>query len=146
MNSLTPRISPRLIAGVCAGAIGALGVAAPAMAAPAPASTIKINDCQVQKSRATGVLWYSCGVSVQSTKNVSVHYKTNLATWKPKTTGPWRSQSGRLRFGGGGESLSLKFAVKNKKLTVKQVEKRVKVTLSNAHGATITDGVAKAAK
>ena len=142
MNS---HLTPRLTAGLCSAAIGVLGFAAPAMA-QTPASTIGIDDCHVQRSPTTHAVWFYCGVTADNATNISAVYRSNLATWKPKTIGPWRSRTGKLAFNGGGDQiLSLKFAVRNKHLTVRQVKQRVRVTLSNAKGATIADGVAKAA-
>ena len=137
--------SPRLIAGVCSAAVGVLGFAAPAMA-QTPASTIGIDDCHVQRSPTTHDVWFYCSVTADNATNISADYRSNLATWKPETIGPWRSRTGKLHFSGGGQQiLTLKFAVRDKGLTVRQVEQRVRVTLSNAKGATIADGVAKAA-
>jgi hypothetical protein len=142
MNS---HLSPRLTAGLCSTAIGVLGFAAPAMA-QTPASTISIDNCHVQRSPTTHAVWFYCAVTADNATNISADYRTNLATFKPKTIGPWSSRSGKVAFKGGGDQiLSLKFAVRNKHLTVRQVKQRVRVTLSNAKGGTITDGVAKAA-
>ena len=141
MNS---HLTPRLTAGLCSAAIGVLGFAAPAIA-QTPASTIGIDNCHVQRSPTSHVVWFYCGVTADNATNVSAHYRSNLATFKPKTLGPWRSRSGKLAFKGGGQQVvSLKFAVRNKHLTVRQVEQRVRVTLSNAKGATIADAVARA--
>ena len=143
MNSSS--LTPRLTAGLCTAAIGVLGFAAPAMA-QAPASTISIDNCHVQRSATSGVVWFYCGVTADNAQNISANYRSNLATFKPKTVGPWSSRSGKVAFKGGGQQVvSLKFAVRNKDLTVRQVKQRVRVTLSNAKGGTIADGVAKAA-
>ena len=137
--------SPRLVAGLCSAVIGVLGFAAPAMA-QTPASTISIDNCHVQRSATSGVVWFYCGVTADNAQNISAHYRSNLATFKPKTVGPWSSRSGKVAFKGGGQQVvSLKFAVRNRDLTVRQVKQRVRVTLSNAKGGTIADGVAKAA-
>ena len=142
MNS---HLSPRLTAGLCSAAIGVLGFAAPAMA-QTPASTIGIDNCHVQRSAFTHDVWFYCSVTADNATNISAAYRSNLATFKPKTLGPWRSRSGRLGFEGGGQQVvTLKFAVRNKSLTVRQVEQRLRVTLSNAKGGTIADGVARAA-
>jgi len=142
MNS---HLTPRLTTGLCCAAIGVLGFAAPAMAQTS-ASTIGIDNCHVQRSPTTHDVWFYCGVTADNATNASVGYRSNLATSKPKTLGPWRSRSGTLAFNGGGqEILTLKFAVRNKDLTVRQVKQRLRVTLSNAKGATIADGIARAA-
>jgi len=142
MNSY---LSPRLTAGLCSAAIGVLGFAAPAMA-QTPASTIGIDNCHVQRSPTTHDVWFYCGVTADNATNISADYRSNLATFKPKTLGPWRGRSGRLGFKGGGQQVvTLKFAVRNKSLSVRQVEQRLRVTLSNAKGGTIADGVARAA-
>ena len=113
--------------------------------AQTPASTISIDNCHVQRSPTSHVVWFYCGVTADNATNVSAHYRSNLATVKPKTLGPWRSRSGKLAFTGGGQQvLTLKFAVRNKDLTVRQVKQRVRVTLSNAKGGTIADAVARA--
>jgi len=141
MNS---HLTPRLTAGLCTAAIGVLGFAAPAMA-QTPASTISISDCHVQRSPTSHVVWFYCGVTADNATNVSAHYRTNLATTKPQTDGSWSSRSGTVAFKGGGQQIStLKFAVRNQHLTVRQVEQRARVTLSNAKGGTITDAVATA--
>jgi hypothetical protein len=122
-----------------------LGFAAPAMA-QTPRSTIGIDSCHVQRSPTTHVVWFYCGVTADDATNISAHYRSNLATFKPKTLGPWRSRSRKLAFDGGGQQvLTLKFAVRDRDLTVRQVRQRLRVTLSNAKGGTIADGVAKAA-
>lgn len=142
MNS---HLSPRITAGLCSGAIGVLGFAAPAMA-QTPASTIGIDNCHVQRSPDTHAVWFYCGVTADNATNISADYRSNLATWKPKTIGPWRGRTGTVAFQGGGQQiLALKFAVRDKALTVRQVEQRLRVTLSNPKGGTIADGVAKAA-
>ena len=144
LAAMNSHLTPRLTAGLCSAAIGVLGFAAPAMA-QTPASTISIGDCHVQRSPTSHVVWFDCGVTADNATNVSAHYRTNLATSKPKTVGPWSSRSGTVAFKGGGQQIStLKFAVRNQHLTVRQVEQRVRVTLSNAKGGTITDGVATA--
>jgi len=141
MNS---HISPRIITGVCCAAVGVFGFTAPAMA-QTPASTIGIDDCHVQRSPTTHDVWFYCGVTADNATNISADFRSNLATWKPKTVGPWRSRTGKLHFSGGGQQiLTVKFAVRDKSLTVRQVEQRVRVTLSNAKGGTIADGVARA--
>ena len=120
-----------------------LGFTAPAMA-QSPASTIGIDDCHVQRSPTTHDVWFYCGVTADNATSISADFRSNLATWKPKTIGPWRSRTGKLHFSGGGQQiLTLKFAVRDKGLTVRQVEQRVRVTLSNATGGTIADGVAQ---
>ena len=141
---MTSHIPHRLIAGLCATAVGVLGFAS-AASAQTPASTIAIHDCHVQRSPTTHLVWFSCGVTADYVTNISADYRSNLAVVKPKTIGPWNGRTGKLRFSGGGQEVeSLKFAVRDKSLTVRQVEKRVRVTLSNVKGGTITDAVARA--
>jgi hypothetical protein len=92
-------------------------------------------------------VWFYCGVTADNATNISAAYRSNLATTKPGTLGPWRSRSGRLGFKGGGQQImTLKFAVRDRDLSVRQVEQRVRVTLSNVKGGTIADGVARAAR
>ena len=133
--------TPRLLAAVCA--IAGVAVLPIAGAQGASGSTVAIDNCHVKQAR--GYAWFYCGVIADATTkaSITVSYKTNLTTFKPNTGGTWSKGSGTLHFGGPGQSvLNLKFAVRN--LTAAQVRKRLKVTLSNASGATITDATAVA--
>jgi hypothetical protein len=108
-------------------------------------ATVAIDDCRVKRSRqAGGFTWFYCGVVSDNPGNrtVTVRYRVNLTTFKPSTGGTWRSHSGTVRFSGGESLLTLKFAVRNR--TVAQVRRSVRVTLSGAQGATISDATATA--
>jgi len=106
--------------------------------------TLKIDNCHIQRSGAAGgFTWFYCGVvgDAPANVNISASYRVNLKTFKPSTGGTWDKGSGTIRFTGGGESLeNLKFAVRN--LSKAQVKSKLRVTLSNASGATITRGTA----
>jgi len=141
---------PSGVAGLCITAIAALAVAGTASAqtpAPAPLATIGIKNCHVQRSHRTHAVWFYCAVTADGPENASVDYRSNLATYKPPTGGTWSNQTGTLRFTGGGRQIGgLKFAVRNRSLTPAQVRAKLRVTLSNAQGATITNAVATAAR
>jgi hypothetical protein len=147
-NALTSRVSPsttrRLTATTAALAIAAAGTAQ-ATAPPADGQgTFKIDNCHIQRSRAAGgFTWFYCGVvgDAPANVNISVRYEVNLATFKPSTGGTWDKGTGTVKFTGGGESLqNLKFAVRN--LSKAQVKSKLRVSLSNASGATITRATA----
>jgi hypothetical protein len=109
-------------------------------------ATVAIDNCHVKRSRNNGgFTWFYCGVvtDVPGSAPVSVSYRTNLTTFTPSTGGSWSRRSGTLRFTSGQSLLNLKFAVRNQ--TVAQVRQNLRVTLSNARGATITDATARAA-
>jgi hypothetical protein len=144
-----------------AAALSAGAVAAPAQAqaplvspAPAPSSTaaasaatVAIDDCTVRVSRNAGGFTYAyCSIVAQAPAGqaVSVHYRSNLATYKPAVpNGTYSPQSKSVAFAGGGDQIqTIKLAFK--KLTAAQVRSRLKVTLSDASGATITDATATA--
>ena len=105
-----------------------------------------IDNCHVKRSRNNGgFTWFYCGVvtDVPGSASISVSYRTNLTTFTPSAGGSWSRRSGTLRFTSGESLLNLKFAVRNQ--TVAQVRQKLRVTLSNARGATITDATARAA-
>jgi hypothetical protein len=111
-------------------------------------ATVAIDNCHVKRSRAGGgFAWFYCGVVTDTpgTRTITVRYSVNLPVFKPPTGGTWRTtRTGTLRFTGGGpQLLNLKLAVRNR--SVSQVRKSLRVTLSDAQGATITDGTARAA-
>jgi hypothetical protein len=108
-------------------------------------ATVAIDNCRVKRSRqAGGFTWFYCGVVSDNPGNgtVTVRYRVNLTTFKPSTGGTWSSRSGTARFSAGESLLTLKFAVRDR--TVAQVRRSVRVTLSGAQGATITDATATA--
>jgi hypothetical protein len=123
--------------------------------APAPSSaastshaaTVAIDDCTVRVSRNAGGFTYAyCAIVAQSPAGqaVTVHYRSNLATFKPAVpNGTFSPQSKTVAFSGGGDQIqTIKLAFKG--LTAAQVRSRLKVTLSGATGATITNATAKA--
>ncbi len=131
-----------------AGALVAL-LAAFAIVPPARADTgsgqgtLAIDNCHVKHSSAAGGFsWFYCGIVANSKSAVSFQYRVNLTTFKPNTGGTWDRGSGSERFGAGETIFTLKFAVR--KLSPAQVRKSLKVTLSNAQGAKITDASAVA--
>jgi hypothetical protein len=131
-------------AGVLVALLAALALVAPALAdAGSGQGTLAIDNCHVKHSSAAGGFsWFYCGVVAKSTSAVSFQYRVNLTTFKPSTGGTWDKGSGSERFGAGETIITLKFAVR--KLTPVQVRKSLKVTLSNAQGAKITDASAVA--
>jgi hypothetical protein len=105
--------------------------------------TLAIDNCHVKHSSAAGGFsWFYCGIVANSKSAVSFQYRVNLTTFKPNTGGTWDRGSGSERLGAGETIFTLKFAVR--KLTPAQVRKSLKVTLSNAQGAEITDASAVA--
>jgi hypothetical protein len=150
-----------LIAGLTACLVAASVLAAPTLAQTEPptqttpttttqtaptGATVAIDNCHVKRSRNSGgYTWFYCGVvaDVPVSGSISVAYRANLTTFKPGTGGSWRSRSGTLRFTSGQSLANVKFAVRNR--TVAQVRQTLRVTLSNAQGATIIDAPARAA-
>jgi hypothetical protein len=141
-----------LVTGLATALIAVPAAVPAAASAQAPASasgsgaTIHINNCTVKRSRNAGGFTYaSCAIvsTAPDGQDVSVTYKSNLATFIPSVGGTWSPQSKKLAFSGGGtQTLNIKLAFK--KLTVAQVTSKLKVTLSNPTGTTITDGTATA--
>jgi hypothetical protein len=120
---------------------------APSSTVAAPAATVTIDPCTVRRSRNAGGFTYAyCSIVTQAPagQTVSVRYRSNLATYKPAVpNGDYDPQSKTVAFTGGGDQIqSVKLAFK--KLTVAQVTSRLKVTLSAASGATITNATATA--
>jgi hypothetical protein len=116
-------------------------------ASTSPAATVAIDDCTVRVSRNAGGFTYAyCAIVAQSPAGqaVAVHYRSNLATFKPAVpNGTYSPQSKTVAFSGGGDQIqTIKLAFKG--LTAAQVRSRLKVTLSGATGATITDATATA--
>ena len=131
-----------------AAALAAISLACAAQPAGAQTNgTLTIDNCHVKRSNASGgFTWFYCGIVADAPAGVTVSfdYRVNLATFKPSTGGTWDKGSGSERFTGGGETLwTLKAAVRG--LSAAQVRRRLKVTLSNPKGATITRAVAVAA-
>jgi len=114
---------------------------APVVAAN-PQATVAIHNCHVQRSQ--GFTWFFCGVTseVPTNTTISVSYRVNLVTFKPNVGGTWDRRSGTLHFGRGQSLQNLKFAVRN--LSAAQVKKRLRVVLSEARGATVSDATAVA--
>jgi hypothetical protein len=141
-------MNSKVLTTVTAALVAGAGVAhAPAVAvAQGPASAIDIDNCNVKSSRnAGGFTWAYCPIVVQAPagQTVGVRYRVNLSTYKPVSGASYRARSGTLAFTGGGEqTLNVKFAFK--RLTVAQVVRRLKVTLSSPTGATILDATATA--
>ena len=144
-------------AGLLAGAIAVPAQAQMPIVSPAPApspiaaspapTTVTIDSCTVRHSRNAGGFTYAyCSVVTQAPAGqaISVRYRSNLATYKPAVAnGDYDPRSKTVPFAGGGDQIqSIKLAFR--KLTVAQVTSRLKVTLSDASGATITNAVATA--
>jgi hypothetical protein len=115
-------------------------------AAAAPTATVAIDDCTVRVSRNAGGFTYAyCSIVAQSPAGqaVTVRYRSNLATFKPAVpNGTYSPQTKTVSFAGGDEIQTIKLAFP--KLTAAQVRNRLKVTLSGATGASITDASATA--
>ncbi len=120
----------------------ALALAAAPVQATTTHATVAIDNCHVK--RGGSFTWFYCGVTseVPTNTKISVSYRVNLVTFKPNTGGTWDKRSGTLHFGYGQSLQNLKFAVRN--LSAAQVKKRLRVVLSEARGATITDATAVA--
>jgi hypothetical protein len=83
------------------------------------------------------------GAGQPTTGNVSVKYRSNLTPFDPGTGNDWSKKTGTIRLGEGASLQNVKFAFRS--LSVSQVVKRIKVTLSSpTGGATITDATATA--
>jgi hypothetical protein len=143
-STLIFRIRPSMTR-VLAATSAALTIAVPATAQAATSApsggkgTVAIDNCHIKRSSAAGgFTWFYCGVVADAPAkvNVSVNYKVNLSTFKPSTGGTWDKGSGTIRFTGGESLDNLKFAVRN--LSIAQVKSKLRVTLSDARGATIT--------
>jgi hypothetical protein len=126
----------------CATVAVAGGVEASTAAAGTLPGVVSIDNCHVKQGR--GFAWFYCGVTSDSIPNntVLVNYRVNLTTFKPNTGGTWDNRTGTLRFTGGQSVQTLKFAVRNR--SAAQVHRQLRVTLSNARGATIRDATAVA--
>jgi hypothetical protein len=136
-----------LTSALAAGAVAVPVAQAQTTTTPAPSSsagTIHIKNCTVSKSRnAGGFAWASCAIVTQGpAQPMTVRYRSNLPTYVPLRNSDYGPQSKTVSFDGGGEIQSIKLAFK--KLTVAQVVSKLKVTLSQPTGATITDGTATA--
>ena len=127
----------------CMVAVAAGGVRASTAAAGTLPGVVSIDNCHVKQGR--GYAWFYCGVVSDSIpgNKVLVNYSVNLPTFKPNTGPTWYGRTGTLRFSAGQSVQTLKFAVRNK--SAAQVRSRLRVTLSNARGATIRNATAVAA-
>jgi hypothetical protein len=126
----------------CTTVAAAGGVEASTAAAGTLPGVVSIDTCRVMQGR--GFAWFYCGVVSDSIPNntVVVSYHVNLTTFKPTTGGTWYNRTGTLRFTGGQSVRTLKFAVRNR--SAAQVRRQLRVTLSNARGATVRDATAVA--
>lgn len=143
IRSSSRRLAAALI--VTAASVAVLPGAAQAATTP-PAPEVSISDCQVKQERnkTFSYAWCTVDTSAPAGTNISVRYRSSMATFKPPTGGTWSPQTRTIAFTGGGEQiLTLKFAFKGK--TPAQVRKNLKVTLSNATGATIGTATATVA-
>jgi hypothetical protein len=138
-----------LSAALLAGAIAGPAQAQAPLIAPAASSsaTVTIDPCTVRHSRNAGGFTYAyCSIVAQAPAGqaVSVRYRSNLATFKPAVpNGTYSPRTKTVAFTGGGDQIqTIKLAFP--KLTVAQVTSRLKVTLSDASGATITNAAATA--
>ncbi|HEY4099148.1 MAG TPA: hypothetical protein VGM33_26725 [Baekduia sp.] len=146
-RSLLIALTSTLAAGAVAVPAAQAQTTTPTTTTPSPSSsagTIHINNCTVSKSRnAGGFAWASCAIVTQGpAQAMTVRYRSNLPTYVPLRNSDYGPQSKTVSFDGGGEIQSIKLAFK--KLTVAQVVSKLKVTLSQPTGATITDGTATA--
>jgi hypothetical protein len=142
-NPMSKAASTRIaLALACITVTAAGGVEASTAAAGTLPGVVSIDNCHVNQGR--GFAWFYCGVVSDSIPNntVVVNYRVNLATFMPNTGGTWYSRTGTLRFTGGQSVRTLKFAVRNR--SAAQVRRQLRVTLSNARGATIRDATALA--
>jgi hypothetical protein len=142
-NPMSKATSTRIaLALACITVAAAGGVEASTAAAGTLPGVVSIDNCHVKQGR--GFAWFYCGVVSDSIPNntVLVNYRVNLTTFKPNTGGTWYNRSGTLRFTAGQSVQTLKFAVRNR--SAAQVRKQLRVTLSNARGATIRDATAVA--
>ncbi|MBJ7329415.1 MAG: hypothetical protein JHC95_05930 [Solirubrobacteraceae bacterium] len=150
--AITPR---RLAAVLGTGLVLTAGAAVPAGAqqalispqqASTPQNTIHIDNCKVRKSYHQSFVYAYCAIvtDVAAGQKGSVQWKANMKTSQPKgETGiTFQNQTGTYKFGAGSEVWNVGFAFQGK--TVAQVEKSLRVTLSNAKNATIVDGTATA--
>jgi hypothetical protein len=132
------------VAGLAAVAAASVAIV-PVIAAPAQAGTaesvVSISNCKIKQERNKTYTWASCTVKTLAPDGqaVSVKYSSTMKTFLPKTDGTWSKQTGTLKFQGT-EISGIKLAFKGK--TPAQVRKSLKVTLSNATGATIGNATA----
>ena len=143
MKHMSRAASTRIaLALVCAAVAAAGGNGASTAAAGTLPGVVSIDNCHLKQGR--GFVWFYCGVVSDSIPNntVLVNYRVNLTTFKPNTGGTWHSRTGTLRFTGGQSVRTLKFAVRNR--SAAQVRTQLRVTLSDARGATIRDATAVA--
>jgi hypothetical protein len=116
-------------------------LAAPAAQAGTAESVVSISNCKIKQERSKTYTWASCTIKTLAPdgQDVSVKYSSSMKTFIPKTGGTWSKQTGTLKLQGS-EYQAIKLAFKGK--TPAQVRKSLKVTLSNAKGATIGDATA----
>lgn len=134
-RSSSRRLAAALL--VTAASVAVLPGAAQAATAPTGAE-VSISDCHVKQERnkTFSYAWCTVDTSAPAGTDITVRYRSSMATFKPPTGGTWSPQSRTIAFSGGGEQiLTLKLGFKGK--TPAQVRKSLKVTLSNATGATI---------
>jgi hypothetical protein len=113
--------------------------------------TVDIHDCTVKRSRnAGGFTWFTCTLTASrsTARKGSVRYTANLASFTPargSAGSDWSRSTGTVGLGRGDSIEAIKVAVRNRALTVAQVRRRLRVTLSDPVGVAIGDGTATAA-
>jgi hypothetical protein len=125
---------------------GAQGTTTPPTATTSQ-GTVEIDNCHVRHSRNAGGFTYAyCGITsdLPAGASGSVTYSANLPTFKPANdNGSFRARTGRYGMSEGTQLWVVEFAFRGR--SVAQVRRRLRVTLSNPVGVTITDGTAVAA-
>ncbi len=113
-----------------------------------------MGNCTVAHSRH-GYTYAVCSVAADNVpegQSVSISYKSSLKTFKPRTNGTWRGQTGTLTFTNDGsmpgqlpgttsnEIGGIKLAFRDK--TVAQVTKQLVVDMTGSNNAVVTSPIA----
>jgi hypothetical protein len=117
-------------------------------------ATIQMGNCKVAHSRH-GYTYAVCSVAAENVpegQSASISYKSSLKTFKPRTAGSWRGQTGTLTFTNDGSmpgqapgttsnmTGGIKLAFRDK--TVAQVTKELIVGMTGSNNAAVTSPIA----
>lgn len=119
-----------------------------------PQTTIRMGNCKVAHSRH-GYTYAVCSVTADNLpagQSASISYKSSLKTFKPRTAGTWRGQTGTVTFTSPAnldgenpgtttdQATGIKLAFRDK--TVAQVTKELVVGMTGSTNASVTSPIA----
>jgi hypothetical protein len=119
-----------------------------------PQTTIQMGNCKVVHSRH-GYTYAVCSVTADNLpagQSASISYKSSLKTFKPRTAGTWRGQTGTVTFTSPAnldgenpgtttdQATGIKLAFRDK--TVAQVTKELIVGMTGSTNASVTSPIA----